>query len=299
MNGVLVVDKPSGPTSHDVVGRVRRAIRERRIGHTGTLDPLATGVLPLVVGRATRLAQFLSSDDKEYLADLQFGVATSTYDALGTGGAGANDAGGSGAVDLSGLDRALDAFRGTYLQMPPAFSAKKIAGTPAYEIARAGRVPELTPVEVTVSAIEVVTAGDGRARLRVACSSGFYVRSLAHEVGQRLGCGAHLAALRRTRAGSFDLQNAVPLDAIEIDPDTAAAGLVPLERLLPGFATAALTPDGVRRALHGNLVPPSAYRAEGSPPAGARVRLLDESGGLLGIAEQAPGGALHPVIVLV
>jgi tRNA pseudouridine55 synthase len=299
MNGVLVVDKPSGPTSHDVVGRVRRALGTRRIGHTGTLDPLATGVLPLVVGRATRLAQFLSSDDKEYLADVQFGVATTTYDALGTD---THDpaiaAPAPGDIDLSGLERALDAFRGTYLQTPPAFSAKKIGGRPAYEIARAGQVPELMPVEVTVSAIDIVEAGDGRARLRVSCSSGFYVRTLAHELGQRLGGGAHLAALRRTRAGSFELADAVPLQDVEANGAAAATRIVPLERLLPGLAGAILTGEGVRRALHGNLVPPSEYRCERSPE-GARVRILDEAGGLLGIAEAETGGALHPVIVLV
>jgi tRNA pseudouridine55 synthase len=299
MNGVLVVDKPSGPTSHDVVGRVRRAIGTRRVGHTGTLDPLATGVLPLVVGRATRLAQFLSADDKEYLADVRFGVATTTYDALGSETPGvAGDEREHGPVDLSSLDRALDEFRGTYLQTPPAFSAKKIAGKPAYELARAGQAPELTPVEVTVSAIEVVEAGDCDVRLRVVCSSGFYVRTLAHELGQRLGCGAHLAALRRTRAGSFHLRDAVALDEVEADRARAASRLVPLERLLPELAPAVLTGEGVRRALHGNLVPPSEYRSA-AVATGTRVRLLDEAGALLGIAEPEPGGALHPVIVLV
>jgi tRNA pseudouridine55 synthase len=299
MNGVLVVDKPAGPTSHDVVGRVRRALGTRRVGHTGTLDPLATGVLPLVIGRATRLAQFLSSDEKEYLADVHFGVATTTYDAQGSEmahGAGAEQE--PAAVDLSGLDQALEEFRGTYLQMPPAFSAKKVSGRPAYELARAGQAPELRSVEVTVTALEIVERGDRTARLRVACSSGYYVRTLAHELGRRLRCGAHLAALRRTRAGSFHLGDAAPLDVVEAEGAAAAIRLIPLERLLPAFPGVVLTGEGVRRALHGNLVPPSEY-GEAAEAAGSRVRLLDEAGTLLGIAESEPGGVLHPVVVLV
>ena len=292
MNGVLVVDKPSGPTSHDVVGRVRRALGTRRVGHTGTLDPLATGVLPLVIGRATRLAQFLSSDEKEYVADVAFGVSTSTYDALGSelpheGGA---------PIDLSRLDGALGEFRGTYLQTPPAFSAKKVSGKPAYELARSGASPELKPVQVTVTALEVLEQGERRASLRVVCSSGFYVRTLAHELGRRLGCGAYLAALRRTRAGTFTFADAVPLDVLEHEGVAAAPRLIPLERLLPAIPSVVLTEDGVRRALHGNILPPSAH--ESDLPLTARVRLLDAAGQLVGIAEMEPGGLLHPVIVL-
>ena len=292
MNGVLVVDKPSGPTSHDVVGRVRRALGTRRVGHTGTLNPLATGVLPLVIGRATRLAQFLSSDEKEYVADVAFGVSTSTYDALGSELP--HEA--SAPVDLSRLDGALGEFRGTYLQTPPAFSAKKVSGKPAYELARSGASPELKPVQVTVTALEVLEQGERRASLRVVCSSGFYVRTLAHELGRRLGCGAYLAALRRARAGTFTLADAVPLDVLEHEGVAAAPRLIPLERLLPAIPSVVLTEDGVRRALHGNLVPPSAHESE--LPLTARVRLLDGAGQLVGIAELEPGGLLHPVIVL-
>ena len=292
MNGVLVVDKPSGPTSHDVVGRVRRALETRRVGHTGTLDPLATGVLPLVMGRATRLAQFLSSDEKEYVADVAFGVSTSTYDALGSELP--NEAGAR--VDLSLLDGALGEFRGTYLQTPPAFSAKKVSGKPAYELARSGASPELKPVQVTVTALEVLEQGERRASLRVVCSSGFYVRTLAHELGRRLGCGAYLAALRRTRAGTFTLADAVPLDVLEHEGAAAAPRLISLERLLPAIPSVVLTEDGVRRALHGSMLPPSAHESE--LPLTARVRLLDEAGQLVGIAELEPGGLLHPVIVL-
>ena len=292
MNGVLVVDEPSGPTSHDVVGRVRRALGTRRVGHTGTLDPLATGVLPLVIGRATRLAQFLSSDEKEYVADVAFGVSTSTYDALGSELP--NETGAR--IDLSRLDGALGEFRGTYLQTPPAFSAKKVSGKPAYELARSGASPELKPVQVTVTALEVLEQGERRASLRVVCSSGFYVRTLAHELGRRLGCGAYLAALRRTRAGTFTLADAVPLDVLEHEGAAAAPRLIPLERLLPAIPSVVLTEDGVRRALHGSMLPPSAHESE--LPQTVRVRLLDAAGHLVGIAELEPGGLLHPVIVL-
>ena len=292
MNGVLVVDKPSGPTSHDVVGRVRRALGTRRVGHTGTLDPLATGVLPLVIGRATRLAQFLSSDEKEYVADVAFGVSTSTYDALGSELP--HEAGAP--VDLSRLDGALGEFRGTYLQTPPAFSAKKVSGKPAYELARSGASPELKPVQVTVAALEVLELGERRASLRVVCSSGFYVRTLAHELGRRLGCGAYLAGLRRARAGTFTLADSVPLDLLEHEGVAAAPRLIPLERLLPAIPSVVLTEDGVRRALHGNILPPSAHESE--LPQTVRVRLLDAAGHLVGIAELEAGGLLHPVIVL-
>jgi tRNA pseudouridine55 synthase len=305
MNGVLVVDKPPGPTSHDVVGRVRRATGTRRIGHTGTLDPLATGVLPLVVGQATRLAQFLASDEKEYLADVIFGASTATYDAAGDGRHDHDEdreaaAGGPEApIDISGLDAVLERFRGTFLQVPPAFSAKKVEGTRAYKLAREGRAPEMKPVEVTVTALEVIERGPGRARLRVASSSGFYVRSLAHDIGEALGCGAHLGALRRTRAGAFHLRDATPLAEIAAEGPRASARLVPMERLLPEFPAVTLTEAGAKRARHGNLLSPGDIA--GAPPgtAAGRVRLFDGGGVLLGIAEPAAGGLLHPAIILV
>jgi tRNA pseudouridine55 synthase len=293
MNGVLVVDKPPGPTSHDVVARVRRALGTRRVGHTGTLDPLATGVLPLVIGRATRLAQFLSSDDKEYVADVIFGVSTTTYDALGE----TLPSESTGPVDLAKLESALREFRGTYLQRPPAFSAKKISGKPAYELARSGVAPELKSAEVTVTALEVLERGENSARLRVECTTGFYVRTLAHELGQRLGCGAHLAGLRRTRAGAFELSDAVPLATLEHEASASAARIVPLERLLPGLPAVVLTEEGVRRMSHGNLLPSSTQKSREGDFEGP-VRLLDEGGRLIGIAEPEPGGSLHPVIVL-
>jgi tRNA pseudouridine55 synthase len=293
MNGVLVVDKPSGPTSHDVVAVVRRALGTKRVGHTGTLDPMATGVLALVIGQATRLAQFLSPADKEYVADVRFGLSTPTYDAMS---APTDDPGGP--VDLSRLDDALTSFRGTYLQMPPPYSAKKLAGKAAYEVARAGGTPELTPVEVSVNALEVVERDERSVRLRLVCSSGFYVRSLAHDLGGRLGCGAHLTALRRTRAGEFTLDRAITLADLDAEGPAAAQRLVPLEALLPALPAARLSPEGTRKAGHGARLGPADVASD-SGPEEAPVRLLDAAGHLLGIAQREPGGVLHPVVVLV
>ncbi len=304
MNGVLVIDKPSGPTSHDVVARVRRALGEKRIGHTGTLDPLATGVLVLVVGRATRLAQFLAADEKEYAATVRLGIATPTYDAEGLGESCPSQDAARADVplmpDAAAVESALAHFRGTFFQTPPAYSAKKIAGVRAYEHARKQRVVELTPVEVTVSALEVARFDAGRLELRLVCSSGFYVRTLAHDLGQWLGCGAHLESLRRTRAGIFTLDQAVPLGTIQADPASGAIRLTPMERLLPGFPGVVLTDAGVQRVSHGNPVGPEhlaeAARFDGFP---AKFRLLDPSGALVALADLLPGGVLHPTVVLV
>ena len=298
MNGVLVVDKPAGPTSHDVVARVRRALKTRRVGHTGTLDPLATGVLPLVLGSVTRLAQYLSSADKAYLADVRFGFATTTYDALGAPTGGAVPDGAPFELDAGTIEGALGPFRGTYLQMPPAFSAKKIAGRPAYELARAGQVPELKAVQVTVSALEVIDQQGATARLRVVCSSGFYVRTLAHELGERLGCGAHLSALRRTRAGTFELKDAITLEEIEAAGVAIGDRLLAPERLLTDMPAARLSADGATKARHGAAIGPAAWRGDELVTSG-KMRLLDDAGGLLGIGELRPGGLLHPVLVLV
>jgi tRNA pseudouridine55 synthase len=313
MDGLLVIDKPAGPTSHDVVARVRRVLGERRVGHTGTLDPAATGVLPLVVGRATRLAQFLSASDKSYEAIVRLGVATDTGDAQGTpidrpahGDWPSRDA----------IERALDTFRGTHLQQPPAFSAKKIDGTRSYKLARARArtaaplaplaplAPD--PVLVTARTIELVSVEDDRVTVSLECSAGFYVRALAQELGERLGIGAHLAALRRTRSGDLTLNDAVGLDAIDRDPELALRALVPLSRMLRHLPAVTLTLEGARRALHGQDARPEdttngfPARAAVRTPGPCFVRLLDPEGQLVGIAEPSgTPGLLHPAVVLV
>jgi tRNA pseudouridine55 synthase len=310
MNGVLVVDKPAGPTSHDVVARVRRAIGLSRIGHTGTLDPLATGVLPLVVGRATRLAQFLTADEKEYIAGVRFGYATRTYDAedrlVRDPDGGPLELGPplrTAHVEPEALRAAMLECTGTYEQVPPTFSAKKVGGTPAYLLARRDKPVEVKAVPVTVRTLELLAHADSLATLRIVCSSGFYVRSLAHELGQRLGCGAHLESLQRIRAGEFRLAQAVPLRTIQEEGPEAQARLVPMTALLPRLPQVIVNERGARRAAHGNALATGdltaadeAAAAFGGP---GPVRVLDAHGALLAIGEAGAGGLLQPIVVLV
>jgi tRNA pseudouridine55 synthase len=304
VNGVLVVDKPVGPTSHDVVARVRKSMRESRVGHTGTLDPAASGVLPLVIGRATRLARFLSAHDKSYETVIRLGVSTDTGDAQGV----PSGLPYRGQIpSLPEINTALDGFRGTFLQQPPAHSAKKIAGRRSYKIAReratAGASPDSPavlpePVPVTAHAITIVKLEDTALTLVVHCSAGFYVRSLAHDLGAALGTGGHLIALRRVASGTFTLDHAISLDVVERDWPTAAAAIVPMAELLPTFASVVLTPQGVRHAVHGRDLDRADYSAHATPPQ-AWVRLLDESGNLVGVGEVAKAsGLLHPSVVL-
>lgn len=294
MNGVLVVDKPRGPTSHDVVARVRRVTGIAKIGHTGTLDPLATGVLPLVLGRATRLARFLSGADKGYVAAIRLGAATDTYDAEGI--ADAPPPPPPAGLDQAGVRQALGAFRGGYLQLPPPFSAKKVAGVPAYKLARKEAPAELRPVPVTVHTVILDSYRDGLAVVRIVCSAGFYVRVLAHDLGRALGCGAYVETLRRTRAGDFDEAQATPLEVLE--RGGAADRIIPMDALLPALPPVTVTERGARRAAHGNALSPGDL-VRGAGTAGTHVRVLDPVGTLIGIAEETAGGLLHPVVVLV
>lgn len=297
IDGVLIIDKPAGPTSHDVVARIRRVLGTKRIGHTGTLDPFATGVLPLVIGRATRLASFLSGDVKEYDAGIRFGLATDTYDGTRLDGRAIDPPAG---LDACAIEKALAEFRGTFAQMPPPYSAKKIAGVAAYKLARKNKPVVLRPVSVTVSDLVLSSYQDGLARIRIRVTAGFYVRSLAHELGQRLGCGAHLESLRRSRAGGFTLDLAVPLEQAEADPDRARASVLPLDQLPLEMPAVTLNDGGVRRATHGNEVGPRDMAGPWTSAAShSRWRLLDGAGTLLGIAEARPDGLLHPVLVLV
>lgn len=307
MNGVLVIDKPAGPTSHDVVARVRTALGTRRIGHTGTLDPLATGVLPLVIGTATRLASLLSGGEKEYVAGIRLGLATETYDAAGRDGVPPPPSPGITLADVEGV---LEHFRGTFEQAPPPYSAKKIDGVRAYKLARK-RTPVQPPaVRVTVHQLTIENCSDGLVVIRVRASAGFYVRSLAHDLGQKLGCGGHLETLRRVRAGPFVEQDSVMLSAIERERGNAAQWIVPPEQLLPDIPAVVLSDRDRERVTHGADVAPDPSLVEGSadadprPVVGAeltlhRRRLFDTSGRLVALAEVRPGGFLHPLIVLV
>lgn len=296
MNGVLVVDKPEGPTSHDVVARARRATGIRRVGHTGTLDPMATGVLPLVFGRATRLARFLAAIEKEYEAAIRFGAATDTYDARGRIVSQQETA----AVDPGAVERALAAFRGTYLQQPPPFSARKIGGVRAYALAREQKPVAIAPAEVSVGTLEVLSVEGTLVTIRIACSAGFYVRALAHDLGRALATGAFLERLRRTRSGGFGLDQAIALDALEAAGSTALERLVPMERLLPWLPGVILTSGGARRAAHGAPVGPADLMSPPPASVSGPVRLLDPAGALVGIGEAGEDpGVLHPAVVVV
>lgn len=297
--GVLVVDKPEGLTSHDVVAVVRRLLHEKRIGHTGTLDPMATGVLALACGRATRLVSLLAGTEKTYRAEILFGVTTDSYDVTGleTSRTGIHPT-------REAVTAALDQLRGHYLQPPPPVSAKKIQGQRAYALARAGTPVQPEPVPVTVSALSLVDYDHGVAIVDVTGSAGFYVRALAHSAGELTGAGACLQSLRRTRTGAFSLADAVTLDALQAEPDSAWAYLVPMQALLPELPAFTVNEDGLTRLGHGRDLGPA--HASGpwaglDPAAGAatRVRILGPDGALLALATLASTpGFLHPSVVL-
>jgi len=298
MDGVLLIDKPLGLTSHDVVARVRRVTRERSVGHAGTLDPRATGLLVLVLGRATRIASFLTSHDKSYDAVVRLGISTDTHDAEGrTVTAESEPQIPSGRA----VAAALDAFGGTFLQVPPSHSAKKIQGQKAYDLARRDQPVVLEPVSVTLRQLETVALEGSRLELRMTVTAGFYVRALARDLGERLGCGAHLEALRRTASGRFGLGQALTLaEAERLGPSLADRLLSPAEALaeLPGVE---LTDAGLRRATHGNWLNQEHLVPGNGPllldPPHPRFRLLGPGGRLIAVAEPRRG-TLHPVVVL-
>ena len=294
-SGVLIVDKPPGPTSHDVVAVVRRRFAGAKVGHTGTLDPFATGVLPIVIGRATRLARYLSGPEKEYDALIRLGRSTDTHDSTGTVVYEAPDHRPLPSVEA--VAAVLNGYVGTWLQIPPAYSAKLAAGVRAYDQARRGEPVELAPVEVTVSELELLSMTGPLVRARLVSSAGFYVRALAHDLGLKLGTGAMLDGLRRLRSGPFGLVDAITLDVVthmDLEPR-----LLPLESLLPDWPAIALTREGVEWVSHGRSVGP-AQCAEGlrEAAAGCQVRLLGPDGRLIAIGDAGPGGVLHPAVVL-
>ena len=292
VDGVLVVDKPAGITSHDVVDRVRRLAKTRKVGHLGTLDPMATGVLPLVVGRATRLAQFFTANEKGYEGCVCFGWATDTYDRDGTATCAAVEP----KFTREQLEQALAEFRGTFLQTPPPFSAKKIAGTPAYRLARRQVAVELEPVEVQVHALDL-TAFDGtRAWVRVRCSAGTYLRSIAHELGQRLGCGAVLEELRRTASGEFSCEDARTLEELAklAAEERLQEAVIPASRVLPQMPCAtvdALTAGQIRQGKDFRLSP---FLVRGRSQ---YVKAIGPDGELVAIGEARLPLIYHPIQV--
>lgn len=293
VDGVLVVHKPVGPSSHDVVIVARRSLGISRIGHTGTLDPRASGVLPLVLGQATRLAQHLTGSDKEYEATVRFGLSTDTYDA-----AGEVVERWDAVPNAAELDAVLPAFRGTFDQVPPAYSAKMVGGERAYARARAGKPVPSPAVPVTVHALDLLDFSPPLARLRVRCSAGFYVRSLAHDLGRRLGTGAILDSLIRTEAAGFRLEDAVPFEFVVTGPRTELRNLArPMQAMLADVPAAALTEEGVHWAVHGRDLGPRQL-AVPLTTAAPLVRLIGPDGRLVGLADRSKLlGFLHPSVI--
>ncbi|MEP6961501.1 MAG: tRNA pseudouridine(55) synthase TruB [Acidobacteriota bacterium] len=293
VNGVIVVDKPSGWTSHDVVNKMRRFAGTRKVGHLGTLDPSATGVLPLVVGRATRLAQFYTRNEKVYEGVIRFGFATDSYDADGEPVGEIREV----IVKAEELEPVLAQFRGKLAQVPPVVSAKKIAGRPAYELARKNVPVEMKPVDVEVYALDLLSIDGCEAKIRVHCSAGTYLRSIAHDVGEALGCGAHLKLLRRMRSGEFTIEQARTMDELAT---LSAEGrfveaVVPARQLLPGFPS-----EVVDQVTAGQIRNGREFRV--SPFQGATdaryVKALNEDGELIAIGEVRMPFLYHPVLVL-
>jgi tRNA pseudouridine55 synthase len=292
MNGVLVIDKPPGLTSHDVVAAARRTLRETRIGHTGTLDPLATGVLPLAIGRATRLVRFLSASDKDYVATVRFGLTTDSYDITGTE-TGRTDRIPSREAITVGISR----LTGHYLQAPPAFSAKKVAGRRAYRLAREERQVTLAPVPVHVSRASLLDIEGASAQIALTCSAGFYVRSFAQALGDLTGAGACLEALRRTRSGEFGLETALPIEALT-EAARVTAALNPMDGLLRSLPAVTVSDRARAQVAHGRELGPGDVTGQAGDA--DWVRVLDETGVLVAMA--TPGralGSLHPSVVLI
>ena len=288
LSGVLNINKPSGMTSHDVVDAVRKLLKIRRVGHTGTLDPLATGVLPICVGKATRIAQYLTQADKEYLITMRLGITTDTLDADGRVLTEVKDF----TVDPAKLEEVFKGFVGEIQQIPPLFSAKKLHGVRLYRLARRGEKVERRPVTVKVYTLQLLAYEYPFVRFQVRCSKGTYARALCDDMGKALGCGAHLHSLIRTKAGPFDVKDAIALSELEkkVEEGRLREVLVPLEEALTHLPAVRVLPEATRAVLHGGGIPASA--ALGFPPGiskGALVRVLGYRKRLLAVAEARLG----------
>ncbi|HBY64259.1 MAG TPA: tRNA pseudouridine(55) synthase TruB [Solibacterales bacterium] len=293
MDGLILLDKPAGWTSHDAVNKLRRLVQRQKVGHLGTLDPMATGVLPLLVGRATRLAQFFSGGEKVYRGVIRFGFATDTYDREGEPGGEAQAV----TVSREALESLLDEFRGTILQTPPPISAKKIGGVPAYRLARKQQPVDLPPVEVTIHKLDLLSVSGPDAEICVHCAPGTYIRSLAHDLGLRLGCGAHLYSLRRLASSGFTIQEASTMERLM---ELATAGtieeaLLPAARLLPDFPSEVVDSATAAQIRQGRDFRISPFRAQHHS---RYVKALDERGQLVAIGEARLPQLYHPTVVL-
>jgi tRNA pseudouridine55 synthase len=293
MDGAIVVDKPEQWTSHDVVNRMRRLANMKRVGHLGTLDPLATGVLPLVIGRATRLSQFLMKGDKEYEGAVRFGYSTTTYDRAGEPSSTPVEP----CLERDAVERMLQGFVGKVLQTPPPVSAKKIGGTPAYKLVRKSVAVELAPVEVTVYEIELTGWNPPDVALRVKCAAGTYLRSIAHDLGQLVGCGAFLQRLRRLASSGFTSSQARTLEELaELSREgRLAEALIPAVELLPEFPSEVVDPITAGFIRQGRDFRVSPFRAR----TGSRfVKAVTREGELIAIGEVRLPNLYHPILVL-
>jgi tRNA pseudouridine55 synthase len=293
MTGAIIVNKPEGWTSHDVVNKIRRLAGTRRVGHLGTLDPMATGVLPIVVGTATRLAQFYLRSDKVYDAVVRFGHSTDSYDRDGEPTSPEIET----VVTREQIEPLLERFRGTIAQTPPPVSAKKIAGVPAYKLARKKIEVELKPVEVTLHSIELVEVSGAEARLIVHCSAGTYMRALAHELGQLVGCGAFLNRLTRTRSGDFPIERARTFEQLEelVAEDRLIEAVLPAAEMLPEIPTEfvdTLTTTFIRQGRDFRVSP---FQVR---PGSKYVKAVGQHGELIAIGEVRLPNLYHPMMVL-
>jgi tRNA pseudouridine55 synthase len=289
MNGLLVVDKPGGTTSHDVVSMVRRATGERSIGHLGTLDPMATGVLPLLIGKYTLLAQFFGDSDKWYEGRIRFGFSTDSFDADGTVTSEPKPLTSS----LTELKQLASRFRGAIDQVPPIFSAKKIQGVPAHKLARAGAEVPVKAARITIHDFRLLSLEGDEAAFTMQVSAGGYVRSVAHELGQLAGCGAHLSALRRTRAGAFTLAQAISIDKLKTLTATEIADCLPHPRTLlpemPNITVDDQTAGKIRNGMQVNLPDFSAA---------SLVKIFTTPVDLLAIGRRIAGTLMQPIVVM-
>lgn len=292
-DGVIVVDKPEGWTSHDVVGKMRGIAGTRRVGHLGTLDPIATGVLPLMIGQATRLARFWEGAEKGYEAVVRFGFATSTYDREGEPLGPVVEP----HVTADLIEACLATMRGEIEQTPPPVSAKKINGVPAYKLARKNIAVELAPVRVSIYELTLTEVEGTRARLRVRCSAGTYVRSIAHQLGILLGCGAHIDALVRTHSGSFRLDEAFTIERLQTMKDEGRLheAVIAMSDLLPEFPGVFVDDVTAMQIRQGRDFNVSPFRANAGSP---HVKAMGPDGKLVAIGKIAMPHVYHPVVVM-
>ena len=292
-DGVIVVNKPEGWTSHDVVGKMRGIAGTRRVGHLGTLDPIATGVLPLMIEQATRLARFWAGSEKGYEAVVRFGFATSTYDRAG------EPCGPDRHPNITAdqIEACLAPMRGEIEQTPPPVSAKKVNGVPAYKLARKNIHVDLAPSRVSIYELTLLEPEGARARLRVRCSAGTYIRSIAHQLGISLGCGAHVETLVRTRSGPFRLDQAFTIERLQTlkDEGRLHEALIPMSDLLPEFPGVFVDDITATNIRHGRDFNVSAFRANGESP---HVRAIGPDGQLVAIGRIAMPHTYHPIVVL-